>query len=200
MCRVCRNELTRVRETARRAEQRLVPVAAEVDPDVKPALLPRITEHEKEWRQQALCAGTGLDWWREIGKERTHSTVKAALAVCARCPVRINCRDLGDIIEAPFHGLSHEDMFQAGIYGGETPVQRRRRRQRRNLKEVRKAVEAFIEERKLDKATLIGGYYTMQTTEGRRDFVEDLALKVVAINELIDEHMDKLAASEPEGS
>lgn len=70
-----------------------------------------------EWSDRAACRGMPLDMF--FDSERW----SGALATCARCPVRDECRTWNDRQEA---ALAFGAL--AGVFGGETPRQRTRRR------------------------------------------------------------------------
>lgn len=74
------------------------------------------------WTEQALCAQSDPDaWFPDTGVNAA-----AALRVCARCPVRVQCLELALSGADTWRGIS------TGIWGGTTPGQRRvLRRQRR---------------------------------------------------------------------
>ena len=72
-----------------------------------------------DWVDLAACAGVPVDVFFPARGE----SYSAAKAICAACPVIERCRDEIDRIEAhmPFADA-------AGLYAGETPGARRRRR------------------------------------------------------------------------
>lgn len=45
-----------------------------------------------DWRTRSLCAGKDPNWWT-VGDGALSVDNGRALALCARCPVRIECRD-----------------------------------------------------------------------------------------------------------
>lgn len=95
----------------------------------EPTPLPPATDAEMEWKQWAACRGR-TDWFEMDPAE--------AKQVCAGCPVPTSCRRLVDEIEAGFVGTARSasgrrrtDAFQVGVWSGETPGERRARRQRK---------------------------------------------------------------------
>lgn len=73
-----------------------------------------------DWTASALCAQADPDaWYPDADDIGTRETAKA---ICRRCPVINECRDLADELE----GISLHTLH--GIWGGEPPSQRRRRR------------------------------------------------------------------------
>lgn len=70
-----------------------------------------------EWPERAACRGKPLDMF--FDSERW----SAALGICVRCPVLNECRTWNDRQEA---ALAFGAL--AGVFGGETPRQRTRRR------------------------------------------------------------------------
>jgi len=76
-----------------------------VDPD--PALPPRIA-----WRQQAVCRGLDPDMF--VPGTESDDTVGDAVAVCAGCPVRLDC--LAEALADP---------RIVGVWGGTTTWERR---------------------------------------------------------------------------
>lgn len=173
-------ERTRNRRKEKREVQQMEALQSE-DRYELPSLAPLLTA-EEEWITSALCRGTGLDWWTSPGKGAARSgTTAKAKAVCQGCPVRIACRALSDDIEAslPF-------ATWTGIWAGELPGERKTRRNRRNVEQVRQAVERYIEDHSLDKATLVGGYFNMHENDGRKAFVEHLTTTFVRISEALE--------------
>ncbi len=65
------------------------------------------------WREQAACKGANPDLFHP--ERGDTATVKAALAICATCPVQAECATTG----------AREPV---GIWGGTTAAQRKRQR------------------------------------------------------------------------
>jgi len=89
-----------------------------------------------EWHQQARCRELDVnpDWfWAADGKptERHYSHIERAKAVCAECPVLVECRE---------HGVKNRESF--GIWGGLTPAELRTERKRRSIKRTRSSLVA----------------------------------------------------------
>lgn len=70
------------------------------------------------WEQQALC---GED--PDLFYSTVPAKIQAAKRICATCPVQARCREKADRVEAP---LSRQNHW--GVWAGETPVERFRRR------------------------------------------------------------------------
>jgi hypothetical protein len=73
----------------------------------------------KGWRALASCFGLPTDYFFDA------TNTAAAKEVCAICPVRQECRDECDEME---ERLSDQYKHNYGIYGGETPNERKARR------------------------------------------------------------------------
>jgi hypothetical protein len=69
------------------------------------------------WRAQAACRGR-VETMHPNGRGTKQVDYRAALALCARCPVLAPCREAG----------ASEKL---GVWGGTTPSQRFPRRRRR---------------------------------------------------------------------
>ena len=65
------------------------------------------------WRERALCADSGLDWWPNEDDARA---VSLCVEVCERCPVKNEC--LSD-------ALSYHVAVDLGVRGGLTMRERR---------------------------------------------------------------------------
>ena len=72
---------------------------------------------EDPWQFQAVCAGIGGDVF--FPDPRNASGIRTAVAICQRCPVRLDCLD---------HALTHNE--EHGIWGGVIPAIRYRMRRR----------------------------------------------------------------------
>lgn len=66
------------------------------------------------WRAQGACAGKPIEWWYP-GRGESNAD---AVAVCAGCPVLVECRQWG---------IEHENN---GVWGGLSERERRRVRRR----------------------------------------------------------------------
>lgn len=73
----------------------------------------------EEWRDYALCAETGGDWFADNTKQNK-DIVKDALRICGLCSVRDDCLH---------YALENDERY--GIWGGKT--ERTRQRIRRKL-------------------------------------------------------------------
>lgn len=76
-----------------------------------------------EFPRDALCRGMDTELWFPVGAEGSpgyERTAAPARAVCALCPVRVDC-----LVWAMTHGIDE------GIYGGLGPQERRVLRRRR---------------------------------------------------------------------
>jgi WhiB family redox-sensing transcriptional regulator len=72
-----------------------------------------------DWPDLAACAGVSTDVFFPV----RGASYAAAKAICARCPVTERCRAEIDRVEG------HLPLADAaGLYAGETPGERRRRR------------------------------------------------------------------------
>lgn len=69
--------------------------------------------HHPDWKQHAACRGTNPELFYPVAKDTPD--IPRAKAVCARCPVRIDCLE---------HALNAGEDF--GIWGGLTEAERRR--------------------------------------------------------------------------
>lgn len=95
--------------------------------------MPEYTEEEYEWKKDSLCREyPDLDFIN-IPNPRYLSAIEKIREVCSRCLVFNECRTLVDAIETPpdasraqlpSYGLG----FLAGIWAGELPRERVRRR------------------------------------------------------------------------
>jgi WhiB family redox-sensing transcriptional regulator len=75
------------------------------------------------WAERALCAQTDADAWFPNKGQRALATI--AIQICGHCPVRAQCLD---------YALSGADTWggiATGIWGGTTPHERDRLRQRK---------------------------------------------------------------------
>lgn len=81
------------------------------------------TTRRLAWMDRAACRGYPLDWWYPELRGRTHVRLQAQ-AVCARCPVRLDCIAYAMRVE----NLEPRGPYQMrfGIWGGFTPADRRR--------------------------------------------------------------------------
>jgi WhiB family transcriptional regulator, redox-sensing transcriptional regulator len=74
-----------------------------------------------KWQQRGACRGeAGVDFYPPMEHERKHERVareRRAKAVCAACPVRIDCLE---------HAVTADERY--GIWGGLTQDERRHRR------------------------------------------------------------------------
>lgn len=69
------------------------------------------------WHAEALCAQTDANlWFNELGE----NTAPLAKAICAQCPVRIQCLN---------YALDNNEKH--GIFGGTDPRERRAMRRKR---------------------------------------------------------------------
>lgn len=67
-------------------------------------------EHEKTWRNQALCR----DYDSELWYSRNKDVIKAAIRVCWECPVRQEC------LAAAFKAEGTQEHKRYGVWGGTT--------------------------------------------------------------------------------
>lgn len=72
---------------------------------------------EHEWMKRSLCTGMSAEiFFPTPKKTKVNPTqYKAALAICAVCPVQRECLD---------YAIKHR-MIEDGIFGGKMPHQRR---------------------------------------------------------------------------
>lgn len=81
------------------------------------------------WLPLAACREVGPEVFFEPDTQESHEEKlqreAAAKAVCARCPVRLECRELVDRLEARI-----SPVFWHGIWAGETKRERKSRRRR----------------------------------------------------------------------
>jgi WhiB family redox-sensing transcriptional regulator len=76
--------------------------------------MPTIVEGDVRWRAEAACRGVATDVFFPAGGSGNRTDWSAALAVCARCPVRQACLDYALRTNQP-----------DGVWGMATPSQRR---------------------------------------------------------------------------
>lgn len=77
---------------------------------------------KENWQEQATCAQVDV----ELFFPDTMQAAGPALQLCADCPVREECVQYGDAVEAGTLDWRH--LF--GVLGGETPKQRAARRKK----------------------------------------------------------------------
>lgn len=77
---------------------------------------------KENWQEQATCAQVDV----ELFFPDTMQAAGPALQLCADCPVREECVQYGDAVEAGT--LDWRRLF--GVLGGETPKQRAARRKK----------------------------------------------------------------------
>ena len=77
-------------------------------------MIPEWQQDREPWRYDATCAGMGPDQWDTLTPEQQ-------INVCQDCPVITQCREWADQIET-------SAMNTYGVFGGETPGERVRRR------------------------------------------------------------------------
>jgi len=85
--------------------------------------MPAVTEDEWGWREHRACAPHPPQWF--VGELNAEQTARAK-AVCAACPVIEQCRALGDEAESVVLPIDLQ-----GVWAGENPLERARRRRRR---------------------------------------------------------------------
>jgi len=68
--------------------------------------------HVGDWATRAACRAQGVDMFPDAGDPEA---MRAALAVCAECPVRVECLR---------HAVEHDELY--GIWGGTTQRARQR--------------------------------------------------------------------------
>lgn len=82
--------------------------------DLLAAMLDTLKRSRPDWHDDAACRGATIDF-TVTRRERNRAAISAALQVCGRCPVRVECLDwaveIGD---------------EAAVLGGTTPSARRR--------------------------------------------------------------------------
>jgi WhiB family redox-sensing transcriptional regulator len=79
-------------------------------------------EDRPAWHSSAACRGQDVSLWfpeRRGRFDETQAKARAAKAICAECPVRVECLQWALDTHEPF-----------GIYGGTTPSERRPSRMR----------------------------------------------------------------------
>jgi Transcription factor WhiB len=76
-----------------------------------------LTEDDRSWFTRGLCVHVDNPdlWFSHLEADQL-----AAVEVCQRCPVKAQCKAEGDLVETP--------STTWGVRGGETELQRRRRR------------------------------------------------------------------------
>ncbi len=94
-------------------------------------------DHPLSWMRRALCAVGGMpaDAWTERPGDRqwgSTSDHKAAIRICKRCPVQVDCLEYALALEA-----NEGRSGRSGIYGGMTPPQRLKIQQQRDKKKGR---------------------------------------------------------------
>jgi hypothetical protein len=94
------------------------------DSDIGDVDLPSISPFiryngDYRWRKKAACLGLPTEYFFGTNSQ------KRALAVCYICPVMMECRAECDDIE---NRLDEEFKIVRGVWGGETPNQRKERR------------------------------------------------------------------------
>jgi WhiB family redox-sensing transcriptional regulator len=92
--------------------------------------LPPAWGWDRDWMLRAACGPATAELFFPDGNGR--STEAEALAVCAECPVVRECRDLADRLER----RSTSPSLVHGVWGGEAPVGRIRRRRAENRGEA----------------------------------------------------------------
>lgn len=143
LCRTCHNEqsyetkrLRRVQEEARRKELGN-PEVTDPRADALITFGPPVTRLEREVVNGAACKGSPSFATVKQGElTRRPEFLEELLDVCDACPVRAPCREYGDFIEK---GLQLRQDNLVGVWGGETPEQRRERRRRERLNETQAA-------------------------------------------------------------
>lgn len=88
----------------------------------------RLGQDNTDWMADAACAGKDIspDLFFAEGRGQSTHVYKAAKTLCCGCPVRQTCLD---------YALRHS--IQHGVWGGMSPIERRREgRARRRLKVV----------------------------------------------------------------
>lgn len=71
-----------------------------------------------DWVDDAECRGQPLEWWFPLEFNKQASNIKAAKAICRRCPVREDCLEYA-------MSYPHTYMSLPGIWGGLTEAERR---------------------------------------------------------------------------
>ncbi len=79
----------------------------------------------ENWTRQAACVGVDPEIFFVVAEAGGVPDWSPARRVCARCPVKQECRDANDRIEAV-----RPSSETQGMYAGETPKERRARRRR----------------------------------------------------------------------
>lgn len=102
------------------------------EPNTPPA--PKWSFTVPEWTKEAACVpyySDGIDYW--YAYDYFPALREEAKAVCDGCPVLQLCRDHGDEMEATSRNEDGVLQFSSernyGILAGETPTERRRRRE-----------------------------------------------------------------------
>lgn len=83
-------------------------------------------EEKIKWMSDALCRENGFpDLW--FMPNRSIETEEARM-ICGKCPVRNECREYNDKAETGYDGKQVSSQMTFGVYAGETPNMRRKRR------------------------------------------------------------------------
>jgi hypothetical protein len=82
-----------------------------------------------EWMDSAACRGQDTDkFFPDVAHRSPSKQYAPALAVCASCPVMLECRAWNDRVEGDSHSRHPSFAGVWGVYGGETPTERHERR------------------------------------------------------------------------
>jgi hypothetical protein len=85
--------------------------------------------HPLEAKVAEHAACTGIDAFTSVeASYPRNSAAKKLKEICHTCPVMKECREVSDHIEAIFGCHVSTSNFLLGVWGGETPVERVRRR------------------------------------------------------------------------
>lgn len=83
-----------------------------------------------DWASRAACAGVDPElFFPDAGQGQIRDYTRAR-AICSRCPVLTDCRDWNDRME---RGKSWTALRECGMYHGETPWERIKRRRQERL-------------------------------------------------------------------
>lgn len=139
ICKPCTAEKDKARWAGQK-ELRLVLAAIGEGVDFEFPRLPDVTVEELEWQDRRSCRQLPGEWWTSEDPELNDR----AKEVCfTSCPVRVQCAALAEVVDAgasPYVTYHERSLpYLAGVWAGETPVERYRRRRRDRNAERRAA-------------------------------------------------------------